>query len=210
MERRFLPFPLRKFSVRHSPSAGRTQLKGSSRSTVHGRFANCTRRYLFLVDMAVKLALRSIIAIAAITPVVSPATEPLASRPTSIGFPTTLLVRGQIELVFAGGVVAFHSAEAFWGPPRYGGDRVCLWPTGTIFIAQIFARTPTTIDGDKTTAARLSPGQWAQVQYTIVEVGETRQYPYVYCQALRIDAKTASRGHNSSSQHKARNRHAND
>src|SRR6266566_1382748 len=124
-----------------------------------------------------KLALRSMIAIAAIAPVVTPATELLASRPASIGFPTTWVVRGQIELVSAGGVLAFHSAEPFWGPPCYGGDRVWLWPTGTLFIAQISARTPTTIDGQKTTTSRLSPGQWAQVQYTIVEIGERRKYP---------------------------------
>jgi hypothetical protein len=143
-------------------------------------------------------AVRFIIAVATLAPITTQATEPLASKPASIGFATTFTVRGQIEGVSAGGRgLGFHSAEAFWGPPRYGGDRVWLWPAGTFFIALIPSRTPTTIDGEKTSASRLSPGQWAQVQYVIVEEGETRKYPYVYCQALRIDAQTAFRGHKS-------------
>jgi uncharacterized protein (DUF1697 family) len=45
MERCFLPFRLRKFSVQHSPSAERTPLKRSSRSTAHQRFAKCASLY---------------------------------------------------------------------------------------------------------------------------------------------------------------------
>ena len=136
------------------------------------------------------------------------ATQPLAFQPTSRGdFASILTVSGSIDQVAKqSAMIALFANKPFWGPPRFGMKQFALWPADTLFVARVPGDIPIIIDGKKAGFADLIADQYVQVQYNIVlssqeglKAGSIQ--PYMYCVAVRIDARSARPSKNNSEHH---------
>jgi hypothetical protein len=141
------------------------------------------------------------------------ATQPLAFQPTSRGdFASILTVSGSIDQVAKqSAMIALFANKPFWGPPRFGAKQFALWPADTLFVARVPGDIPIIIDGKKAGFTELAAGQYVQIQYNIVlssqeglRAGSIQ--PYMYCVAVKIDARFASSSKSKSENHASKKR----
>jgi hypothetical protein len=111
-----------------------------------------------------------------------------AARIGSSGQPTTVRASGEIDYINRNGSsIVFFADAPFWGPPRYGGGVVYLWPKDTAFELFVAGPTPITIDGKKASFRDLTVGQRVSVEYNFAAGGHR-------CIAYRIEAHSAPNG----------------